>query len=152
MANSLRNFLPSLFIIILVSTLSTILEVSAINQTISTVVKDQQVPCTMCTECENPCQPLPPPPPIVIECPPPPSPPPPSLPPPPPPPAVVECPPPPKPACPDNCEIPPYPPGSYYSPGKPYSNQVPHGYYNYNGAKMVQFYFPYYFAFLCHLV
>ncbi|KAF1892142.1 hypothetical protein Lal_00036498 [Lupinus albus] len=110
------------------------------NKATSTVAKDQQVPCTMCTECENPCQPLPtPPPPIVIECPPPP-------PPPPPPPS-----PPPKPSCPGNCEIQPYPPGSYYSPGTPYLNQVPHSYYNYNGAKIMQFYFPYYFTFLCLL-
>ncbi|CAL0302400.1 unnamed protein product [Lupinus luteus] len=148
MLNSLPNLLPSFFIIILVSTLyTTTLQVSPINQAISTVPKDQQVPCTMCTECDNPCQPLPPPPPIVIQCPPPPSPPPP-----PPPPAVLECPPPPKPSCLVNCEIPSYPQGSYYPPGTPYSNQVPHGYYNYNSAKMMQFYFSYYFTFLCILL
>ncbi|KAL5791894.1 hypothetical protein ACOSP7_000488 [Xanthoceras sorbifolium] len=65
----------------------------------------EQIECTMCTSCENPCQPLssPPPPPPEIACPPPP--PPPS---PPPPPALPDCPPPPPPALPD-CPPPPPP-------------------------------------------
>lgn len=96
------------------------------NTKATSVAKDQ-VPCTMCIECENPCQPLPPPPPQVIECPPPPAPAPPS----PPPPAIVECPPPPPPKlpCPNNCEFPPPPPQySYVSPGTPFTYYVPPDY------------------------
>ncbi|KAK7344402.1 hypothetical protein VNO77_13951 [Canavalia gladiata] len=95
----------TLSLILLLSTLPS--SFSTITQPTSTVTKDQ-VPCTMCSECENPCHPLPPPPPpVVIHCPPPPSPPPPS----PPPPVVVECPPPPKPPTCSPCEtLPPPPP------------------------------------------
>ncbi|KAL2954070.1 hypothetical protein AAZX31_19G201200 [Glycine max] len=120
----------SLFILFLAST------VFAINNiTHATSVAKALVPCTMCTECENPCQPLlPPPPPPVVECPPPPSP--------PPPPAVNECPPPPKTPCPDNCEVPqgpvprpPYPPVLYFPTGTPYPNYVPDNINN-SGGKM----------------
>ncbi|MED6125321.1 hypothetical protein PIB30_067460 [Stylosanthes scabra] len=120
----------------------------------TTVEKDLTTPCTMCVECENPCQPLPPPPPpAVVECPPPPSLPPPSPPPPsPPPPAAVdECPPPPppQPTCPDNCgqaqgqpHPPPYPVGTYYFPGgTPFQGYAPpnYGNNNNNGERMVPF-------------
>jgi len=122
---------------------------SANTKATSSVAKDQ-VPCTMCAECENPCQPLPPPPPKVLECPPPPSPsPPPPMPPPSPPlpPAIVECPPPPptpKSPCPNNCESPPmtpYPPqNSYFPPGTPFPYYVPPDYYNKNsGETLVPF-------------
>ncbi|KAJ4727754.1 hypothetical protein OWV82_000800 [Melia azedarach] len=71
-----------------------------------TTSKDQ-IACTVCDSCENPCQPLPspPPPPPVVICPPPP---PPLSP--PPPPAVPKCPPPPAPpscsACIPSPEVP----------------------------------------------
>ncbi|KAK2418773.1 hypothetical protein P8452_62902 [Trifolium repens] len=131
----MANFLPFL--------LTFILAFSTNTKATSLVAKDQ-VPCTICAECENPCQPLPPPPPQVIECPPPPSlpPPPPPSPPPPLPPAIVECPPPPRPPkspCPNNCDMPPmtpYPPQSYF----PY--YVPPDYYNHdknNGETMMPF-------------
>ncbi|XP_058742625.1 sulfated surface glycoprotein 185-like [Vicia villosa] len=105
---------------------------NATSSSVSSIAKDQ-VPCTMCVECENPCQPLPPPPPQVIECPPPPAPAPPSPPPPSPPlpPAIIECPPPPPPKlpCPNNCEV-PYPPPqySYFSPGTPFAYYAPPDY------------------------
>ncbi|KAK7284606.1 hypothetical protein RJT34_19355 [Clitoria ternatea] len=137
MTNSL-SLLSSLFILLLSCT-----TVPAITK----VANKDNVPCTMCAECENPCQPLPPPPPPVIECPPPPppSPPPPSPPPPSPrlPPAVVECPPPPQLPCQNNCEMPPhppYPPQSYFPPpGTPYG-YVP-DYYNARngGGKILPF-------------
>ncbi|XP_010558841.1 PREDICTED: leucine-rich repeat extensin-like protein 3 [Tarenaya hassleriana] len=80
-----------------------------------------QIECTMCIECENPCQPLPPPPPPPPEilCPPPPPPPPPPEilcppPQPPPPPPEILCPPPPSPPPPDppcdHCSLPLPPP------------------------------------------
>ncbi|KAJ6329082.1 hypothetical protein OIU76_005454 [Salix suchowensis] len=118
----------------LLLTLSTILAFSfSLSPTISEVSKEQ-IPCTMCYSCDNPCQPLPsPPPPAVPECPPP-SPPPPAVPecppppppPSPPPPAVPECPPPPAPAneCPA-CQTPsppvrpPKPPAGYSFNGPP---------------------------------
>lgn len=111
----------SLFILFLAST------VFAINNiTHATSVEKDLVPCTMCAECENPCQPLLPPPPPPLPSPPP------------PPPSVIniECPPPPKTPCPDNCEEvpqgqgpvprPPYPPVLYFPPGTPYPNYVPY--------------------------
>ncbi|KAF7818162.1 neural Wiskott-Aldrich syndrome protein-like [Senna tora] len=118
------------FILLITFTLSILLlppTPTASLFTSPTVSKDQ-LPCTMCAECDNPCQPLPPPPPPpVVECPPPP--PPPS--PPPPPPAVVECPPPPKPLCPGACETlpPPPPPQAPSCPGncKPPSPWMPPG-------------------------
>ncbi|CAK7348368.1 unnamed protein product [Dovyalis caffra] len=73
-----------------------------------TGVSKDQIQCTMCSACDNPCQPLPspPPPPPVSTSPPPPSPPPPA--------AVSDCPPPP--SMPSSG---PY----YYSPPPP--NSVP---------------------------
>ncbi|XP_057440700.1 uncharacterized protein LOC130732725 [Lotus japonicus] len=137
MAHS-SSWLLFLFILLLVSSILT-------TNALSTVAKDEQVPCTMCAECENPCQPLPPPPPPVVECPPPPSPPPPLPPPPspPPPPAIVECPPPPpKSLCPDNCETPPIMPWTppQGPPRSPYHYDpyhVPPGYGDNSGGKMV---------------
>uniref|UniRef100_A0A3N7FYP7 Uncharacterized protein n=1 Tax=Populus trichocarpa TaxID=3694 RepID=A0A3N7FYP7_POPTR len=89
----------------LLLTLSTVITINfSLSSTISEVSKEQ-IPCTMCYSCDNPCQPLPsPPPPAIPECPPPP--PPPS----PPPPAIPECPPPPAPIneCPA-CPTPPTP-------------------------------------------
>ncbi|KAK2364722.1 hypothetical protein QL285_089563 [Trifolium repens] len=127
----MAKFLPFL--------LTFILAFSANTKATSLVAKEQ-VPCTMCAECQNPCQPLPPPPPQVIECPPPP---------PPVPPAIVECPPPPRPPkspCPNNCDLPPpmtpYPPQSYFPPGTPFSYYVPPDYYNHdknNGETMMPF-------------
>ncbi|CAI8584859.1 unnamed protein product [Vicia faba] len=112
---------------------------SAKTKATSSVAKDQ-VQCTMCVECENPCQPLPPPP--LIECPPPPAPAPPSPPPPSPPlpPAIVDCPPPPPPKlpCPNNCEFPPPPPQySYFSPGTPFTYYVPPDYEDKNSGEMM---------------
>ncbi|XP_020231779.1 small proline-rich protein 2B [Cajanus cajan] len=121
MATSLP-LVSSFFILFLAYT------VSAINNTeaTSTVTKDI-VPCTMCDECDNPCQPLPSPPPPVVECPPPP--------PPPPLPVVVECPPPPKTSC-EDCEIPQGPPRPvlYFPPGTPNPYYVKN-----NGEKMKPF-------------
>ncbi|KAJ6680117.1 hypothetical protein OIU79_019764 [Salix purpurea] len=106
---------------VLISTLSTILAFSFLLSPAISEVSREQIPCTMCYSCDNPCQPLPsPPPPAVPECPPPP--PPPS----PPPPAVPECPPPPAPAneCPA-CQTPsppvrpPKPPAGYSFNGPP---------------------------------
>ncbi|QCD98267.1 hypothetical protein DEO72_LG6g2985 [Vigna unguiculata] len=104
---------------------------SSVNVLAITQQAKDLVPCTMCAECENPCQPLPPPPPPppVVECPPPPPPAPPL------PPAIVECPPPPKTACPDNCEIPEGPPAVYFPPGTPYQYYVPGNVQN-SGGKM----------------
>ncbi|WVZ05097.1 hypothetical protein V8G54_018443 [Vigna mungo] len=108
-----------------------ILFASTVNVLAITQQPKHLVPCIMCAECENPCQPLPPsPPPPSPECPPPPSP----SPPPPTPPlprTIVECPPPPKMACGDNCEI---PAGSFPS-GTPYEYYVP-GNLNNSGGKM----------------
>ncbi|XP_022634706.1 sulfated surface glycoprotein 185-like [Vigna radiata var. radiata] len=117
-----------------------ILFASTVNVLALTQQPKDLVPCTMCAECDNPCQPLPPsppppsPPPPVVECPPPPSPspPPPS---PPLPPAIVECPPPPKMACGDNCEIPEGPPAGYFPSGTPYEYYVPGNVKN-SGGKM----------------
>ncbi|XLR67872.1 hypothetical protein HN51_014919 [Arachis hypogaea] len=144
-----RKVMTNNNLVALVSYVIIVLELCSSATSTTTVAKDL-VPCTMCVECDNPCQPLsPPPPPAVVECPPPPSlppPPPPSL----PPPAVVECPPPPppQPTCPDNCgqtqgqpHPPPYPVGSYYFPGGTPSSSggyAPPNYYN-NGERMVPF-------------
>ncbi|TXG63346.1 hypothetical protein EZV62_010340 [Acer yangbiense] len=80
----------------------------------------EQLECTMCTSCENPCQPMPSPPPPLpppeIACPPPP-------PPPSPPPALPECPPPPPPVEP---ECPP-PPEPLVLPPKPQPKSPPGG-------------------------
>ncbi|XP_010268076.1 PREDICTED: leucine-rich repeat extensin-like protein 3 [Nelumbo nucifera] len=81
--------------------------------TVTATSKDQ-IECTMCSACDNPCHPIP--------SPPPPSPPPPSLPPPSPPPpsSVSECPPPPLPPSSDNNYPPPLPPWQPgYPPGGP---------------------------------
>ncbi|MCD7472689.1 hypothetical protein HAX54_014017 [Datura stramonium] len=80
--------------------------------TITALAKDQ-ISCTMCSSCDNPCQPIfsppPPSPPPPLSCPPPPS-----LPPPPPPPSssYYNCPPPPSPpqSCPGGCSQPLSPP------------------------------------------
>ncbi|CAK9310146.1 unnamed protein product [Citrullus colocynthis] len=78
------------------------------------VVKDQ-VSCSMCSACDNPCQlPPPPPPPPVVDCPPPP--PPPS---PPPPLPTSQCPPPPSPPSCDTCVYPSPPPPSSVQPYPP---------------------------------
>ncbi|KAI3425477.1 uncharacterized protein J3R85_010205 [Psidium guajava] len=127
---------------------------------LAAVVSRDQVTCTMCAACENPCQPIPSPPPPSppppeVECPPPPSPsPPPALPPPSPPPPEAECPPPPPmpPAC-GSCDSPGtgstyasppppatsgggvYPPpyGGYYPMQPPPNPMVPYfPYYYYN--------------------
>ncbi|MED6193711.1 hypothetical protein PIB30_022007 [Stylosanthes scabra] len=133
MANNLICYV----IIVLVA--STLVLCTSVTST-TVVEKDLTTPCTMCAECDNPCQPLsPPPPPLVVECPPP-----------PPPPAVVdECPPPPKPTCPDNCgqaqgqgqpHPPPYPVGTYYFPGgTPFQGYAPPNYDNNKGERMVPF-------------
>ncbi|KAL3717655.1 hypothetical protein ACJRO7_009142 [Eucalyptus globulus] len=120
--------------------------------TLAAVVSRDQVTCTMCAECENPCQPVPspPPPPPEVDCPPPPSPPPPpSLPPPSPPPPDVECPPPPMPPACSACESPVT--GTVYaSPPPPAtSGGGGGGYGGYNPVQpppntMVP-YFPYYY-------
>ncbi|KAE8009415.1 hypothetical protein FH972_005852 [Carpinus fangiana] len=69
---------------------------SATSTTNTTTVSKDQIACTMCSECENPCP--------VPALPPPPPPPPEVLPPPPPSPALPECPPPPtRHPCPNNC-------------------------------------------------
>ncbi|CAK7348369.1 unnamed protein product [Dovyalis caffra] len=77
-------------------TLLTILGLNFLSSSTITEVSKEQLPCTMCYSCDNPCQPSPSPPPspppALPECPPPPPPP---SPPPPPPPALPECPPPP---------------------------------------------------------
>ncbi|KAG5231705.1 leucine-rich repeat extensin protein [Salix suchowensis] len=110
----------------LLLTLSTILAFSfSLSPTISEVSKEQ-IPCTMCYSCDNPCQPLPsPPPPAVPECPPPS----------PPPPAVPECPPPPPPPSPPPPAVPESgysfngPPAGYFFNGPPAeygNNPVPY--------------------------
>ena len=101
-------FFPFLFVFI-----SSII-FSVATTTISTMSKGQ-ISCTMCSECSNPCQPIPPalppsppPPPPTILCPPPPAPPPP-----PPSSPVSDCPPPPSspvsdcPPPPDSLQFPP---------------------------------------------
>ncbi|GMN52357.1 hypothetical protein TIFTF001_021504 [Ficus carica] len=84
------------------STLLLIVLIHSNTNVATTVVSKDDVSCTMCTECDNPCKPKPPPPPSTPPPSPPPSPPPPKLPEcppppalPPPAPAVPECPPPP---------------------------------------------------------
>ncbi|KDP28218.1 hypothetical protein JCGZ_13989 [Jatropha curcas] len=96
--------------------------------TVSAVYKDQ-MPCTMCYLCDNPCQPLAsPPPPPIPECPPPPSPPPPPLPECPPPPPIPECPPPPSPPPPALPECPPPPaPVHHCSECPPNAIPIPSG-------------------------
>uniref|UniRef100_A0A1S4DQN2 Leucine-rich repeat extensin-like protein 3 n=1 Tax=Nicotiana tabacum TaxID=4097 RepID=A0A1S4DQN2_TOBAC len=78
--------------------------------TITAMAKDQ-IACTMCSSCDNPCQPIfsPPPPSPLLPCPPPLSPP---LPPPLPPPSDYNYPPPPSPpsSCPGDCSQPLSPP------------------------------------------
>ncbi|XP_041996838.1 leucine-rich repeat extensin-like protein 6 [Salvia splendens] len=99
----------------------------------ATAITRDHIACTMCSSCDNPCQPIfsPPPPEPVLSPPPPepvPSPPPPS----PPPPYGVNCPPPPSPPCDGGCGgvyyYPPPPPsggGTYYPPPNPSSTDYP---------------------------
>ncbi|KAF3970276.1 hypothetical protein CMV_006014 [Castanea mollissima] len=151
--------LPSLFTLLIIilhcnlslATPTTPTTDSSQNQTVS---KKDQIACTVCNECENPCpvpSTPPPPPPPVVECPPPP---PPALPPPPPalpPPELQECPPPPQLPCPDNCNTPPSPSGPTVEPVPP--NNRPNQPRPPNGPKpnlsppnpMVP-YFPYYYC------
>lgn len=113
--------------------------------TITAMAKDQ-ISCTMCSSCDNPCQPIFSPPPPPIPSPPPPSPPPPSLP---------DCPPPPSspsggggvyyfsppPPVQPSAYPPPYVGGggdSYYPPA------TPHGYLTPPPNPIVS-YFPYYY-------
>ena len=62
---------------------STTTTTTSTSTTTTTIVSKGQMACRMCTECKDPCKPLPSPPPPQVECPPPPAPPPP----------VIECPP-----------------------------------------------------------
>ncbi|XP_022991777.1 leucine-rich repeat extensin-like protein 3 [Cucurbita maxima] len=89
---------------------------SKFSLSLATVSARDQVGCSMCSSCDNPCQlpppPPPPPPPLVVDCPPPPSPPPPPLP-------KPECPPPPSPPSCDACVYPSPPPPSSIQPYTP---------------------------------
>ncbi|XP_011042817.1 PREDICTED: leucine-rich repeat extensin-like protein 6 [Populus euphratica] len=114
----------------------------SLSSTISKVSKEQ-IPCTMCYSCDNPCQPLPsPPPPAIPECPPPPPPPsppppaipecpPPAPPPSPPPPAIPECPPPPAPI--NECHACPTPPTPFPPVLPPKQSYWPAAGYSFNG-------------------
>nr|XP_023913189.1 chitin-binding lectin 1-like [Quercus suber] len=133
--------LPSLFTLLLIilhcnlslATPSTPTKTTADSNKNQTVSKKDQIACTVCNECENPC-PVPSPPPPVVEYPPPP---PPAL----PPPELQECPPPPQLPCPGNCYTPsppsgptvePFPPNGpkpYPSPPNPMVPYFPYYYY-----------------------
>ena len=152
------KMLPSLFTLLLIilhcnlslATPSTPTSTTTDSNKNQTVSKKDQIACTVCNECENPCPvPSTPPPPPVVECPPPP---PPALPPPPvlPPPEVQECPPPPQPPCPDNCYTPAPPSGPTMEPFPP--NNRPNRPFRPNGQKPylsppnpIVPYFPYYY-------
>lgn len=113
---------------------------SSQNQTVS---KKDQIACTVCNECENPCPVPSTPPPPVVEYPPPP---PPVL----PQPELQKCPPPPQLPCPDNCNTPPSPSGPTVEPFPP--NNRPNQPFPPDGPKPylsppnpVVPYFPYYY-------
>ncbi|XP_030451445.2 leucine-rich repeat extensin-like protein 3 [Syzygium oleosum] len=97
-------------------------EASTTPPTVAAVDSRDQITCTMCAECDNPCQPVPspPPPPPEVEC---------SPPPPPPPPPEVECPPPPMPPACSVCKLPGI--GSIYAsppPPNPIMSTFPYYY------------------------
>ena len=161
------KMLPSIFTLLLIflhcnlslATPSTPTTTTADSNKNQTVSKKDQIACTVCNECENPC-PVPSTPPPVVEYPPPPPPalpppeleecpPPPALPPPepeecPPPPALPpaepeECPPPPQLPCPGNCYTPKPPSG----PNRPFPPNGPKPYLS--PPNPIVPYFPYYY-------
>lgn len=133
-------------LLLLVHIFISLYEFSQAMSTITAMAKDQ-VACTMCSSCDNPCQPILSPPPPSL---PPPSPPPPSL---PPPPSGSNCPPPPSqpsdggvyyyspppPAQPSDNYSPPSGGGAYYPPTNPYGYPIP------PPPNPIVPYFPYYY-------